>query len=239
MPRRLLILFLLTLVQSPLFSQGTTSRTTTPDLESLTRLRLRAAEANLQQDWQKDVAANVVIVDASGTREDRDHFWQQELELCNGAHCAVDTFSVKLQPGIGVVNYSLIVDSSGHQKLIHATDTYVEAGSVWKVLSGFRTTVPNARKMRVVVEVTTLQSYTGQYSDQEGKTYDVYLENGKLFVRPSGETSATELIPESSTKFYVIGDEVSRTEFKQSRNNEVTGIVVHTNTGDRTFTKAR
>jgi len=240
MKLRILISCLLCIIgYAPAFSQQSPVPSSPgPDFASLTKSRLQAATAGTRDDWEKTVASIAVVIDQSGGRKDRDQFWQDEVRSCRDAHCEPESFNIKSQPGIAVVEYSLVVASPDTKTLIRSTDTYTLSDSSWKVISGFRTVVPNARKLRFSVDTRTLQLYVGKYSDKSGQIYEVSLDGDRLSVRLSGQTASTELIPQSTTKFCVIGDE-SVTEFTKSKHGEVTGIVIRTMTGEQNLTRVQ
>jgi hypothetical protein len=234
---RLLLLPLVVGINSMLaLPQQSSPSTQTSDFESLTKARLQAVAAEIRQDWDKSVLPVALVIDEAGTRDDRDHFWQDELRSCKEAHCTPIDFHAKLQPNIVLVTYSLIVASGAAERLVRCTDTYIVSDAMWKLISGFRSVVPNARKPRADVDAVTLQNYVGKYSDQSGQIYEVVLNDGRLSARRGGQATITELIPESPTKFYVIGDEGS-TEFIKSKHGDVTGLVIRTKAGDQTLTR--
>jgi hypothetical protein len=207
-----------------------------PNFQTVTRTRLQAAAQEGRANWGRGVSNEAVVVDPSGTRTDAQHWYEQEVQWCKQSHCSPEEFAVKNQANLSVVSYSLLVTTGNSPKLFRCTDTYVNSSGTWRIVSAFQTFVPNARRKRFSIDSATLQSYVGTFSNQSSEKYEVFLTGDRLYARKAGEEAATELIPESATSFYVIGDD-RITTFTKTDAGEVTGIKIAGPNSTSTLTK--
>jgi hypothetical protein len=81
----------------------------------------------------------------------------------------------------------------------------------------------------VKVDAAILRSYTGRYqfppSVAENFVFDVSLDNGELFVKPSGQFGF-QLAASSSTDFFDVNQPETRFKFQKDEKGEVTGVWV-------------
>jgi hypothetical protein len=211
---------------------------TPPNFEALTRSRLQAAGKDARNTWNQTVSSSVVVVDAGGTRNDAGQWYARELQWCKQARCTADDFAVKNQSSLAVVAYSVTVASEDNTKLFRCTDTYVAANGAWQIVSALQASVTNGLKPRVKIDQATLQSYVGTFSNEASVKFEITLTDGRLYTRKVDDGKPIELIPDSPTTFYVLGDD-SITTFIKAESGEVTGVKIAGSNGTSTLTKVK
>jgi ketosteroid isomerase-like protein len=167
-----------------------------------------------------------------------DFFWQQDrAQYLEAARRGGDNATPREERQIKVTvrdlartTASVRVDSTYYVEYL----SLVKLRDRWQVVNVLWENVPNDKK-EVAIDSRLLADYAGVYRSRSGQVWQVTVEDGRIFLVPTGEPRI-EIFPESESEFFTKGYK-SGVSFVRDDTGKVVRLLKHVNHRDLELTR--